>query len=240
MQSLKSMDTLRRKMVSCSFFKLSSDRQDNTEESKIKILAATDEKIGDGSIASSLIQMYLQHILECMMNPADLNLAKVSFQLVEMILDLGLENPLSVCFSIWVWCSFPSVFLQSWPFKHMNSLRSETERFQFMQSCTKNTRVSWTQETEKVFSVPLNFRNRKLALLVSEVLSTFCLDRLKARISCGWGIGRDRKTHQKHRMSFGAFLLVGPAQEREAKRVLVDDVAILGSRQGCKPQTDIG
>lgn len=61
----------------------------------IKVLIGNAEEMGDAGIGSSIMQMYLERILDCMMS-TDQSLMAISFELVELILEQGLVHPLLV------------------------------------------------------------------------------------------------------------------------------------------------
>jgi hypothetical protein len=72
------------------------DDEDKQGPVDISVLIGNKEDLGDKGIGSSLMQLYVPYIIECMLDPKDVALSQLSFQLVELILDQGSEHPLTV------------------------------------------------------------------------------------------------------------------------------------------------
>jgi hypothetical protein len=73
---------------------LSSGQEDNTID--IGELVGDANEMGDASVSSSVMQIYLDRIISCLLDNLDPSLSFVSFEVIQIIVEQGLVHPVKV------------------------------------------------------------------------------------------------------------------------------------------------
>lgn len=60
------------------------------------MLIGNADEMGDAGVSSSLMQLYLHRILECLLNGVDRQLESIAFEVAVIILEQGLVHPMLV------------------------------------------------------------------------------------------------------------------------------------------------